>query len=177
MTRIPMIPEQPDDPATQALFDEVRARGIPVPNLYRVLGNAPAMLRGWLDFAWPLRLDAKTPRALRELVILRGAWVLDTRYEWTHHVPMGRAAGLSDAHIEALKDWQHSSLFTDAERAALRMADEVSLGDGASAEGVAELRRHFSDADATELVLTSCFYVCVSRFLKSAGVELEPGYR
>ena len=177
MTGIPMIPEHPDDPAVKALFEEVAARGIPVPNLYRVLGNAPAMLRGWLDFAWPLRLDATTPRSLRELVILRGAWVLRTEYEWAHHVPMGKAAGLTEERIEALKDWQGATHFTEAERAALRMADEVSLGEGASAECVAELRRHFSDADVTELVLTSCFYVCVSRFLKSAAVQLEADYR
>ena len=177
MSTIPMIEDQPDDAAARALFDEVRARGIPVPNLYRVLGNAPAMLRGWLDFAWPLRLDAKTPRMLRELIILRGAWASQTHYEWLHHVPMAAAAGVSAQQIEAVKAWQDSALFSPAERAALQMADEVTLGDGASAECIARLREHYSDEASTELVLTSCFYVCVSRFLKSAGVELEPGYR
>ena len=32
------------------------------------------------------------------------------------------------------------------------------------------------DAAVVELVLTASFYVCVSRFLQSMDVELEPGY-
>jgi len=73
MSRLRMVPLEPEDPALRAMFDEVRARGVPVPNLYRVIGHAPPMLRAWLDFAWPLRLQAKTSRRIRELLILRGA--------------------------------------------------------------------------------------------------------
>lgn len=175
MSRLPMVSEDPTDPKLRELFRELRGRGIEVSNLYRTLGNAPAMLRAWLDFAWPLRLDATTPRALRELVILRGATASRTEYEWVHHVKMAAAAGVSPERIEAVKAWQRSPLFTAAERASLRLADEVTLGDGASEDCIAQLRGHFSDSEVTELLLTACFYVCVSRFLKSAGVELEAG--
>ncbi len=39
--------------------------------------------------------EAKSPRALRELMILRGAQIMGADYEWTHHVPMARAAGVA----------------------------------------------------------------------------------
>jgi alkylhydroperoxidase family enzyme len=134
------------------------------------------MLRGWLDFAWPLRLEAKTPRALRELLILRGAWVSKTGYEWAHHVPMALAAGVSAERVEAVKHWQESNVFAQAERAVLQMADEVTLGPGASAACVERLKTHFDASQITELVLTASFYVCVSRLLSSAGVELEADF-
>ena len=97
MSRLQMVPIETQDPALRAMFDEVCARGIAVPNLYRVLGNAPPMLRAWLDFAWPLRLHAQTSRRIRELLIVRGAQVSGARYEWVHPVEMALAAGVPQA--------------------------------------------------------------------------------
>jgi alkylhydroperoxidase family enzyme len=174
MARLEIISNEPDDPELRAMFDEVRARGIPVPNLYRVMGHAPAMLRAWLDFAWPLRLHAKTPRGIRELLILRGAQVSDTHYEWVHHVPMALAAGVTQAQIDALPEWEHSTLFNAQEKAVLRLAEEVTRGPAASPESIEALRQQgFSKDEIVELTLTASFYVCVSRFLKSMDVDLE----
>ncbi len=179
MSRLPMLPAEPDDPALAALFAEVRARGWQVPNLYRVLGHAPRMLRAWLDFAWPLRLDVQASRGIRELLILRGAQVCGSRYEWAHHVPMALAAGVPQAQVDALNDeWRNSALFSAPEKAVLRLADEVTRGPGASAECIAALgQQGFSDTEITELTLTASFYVCVSRFLHSMDVPLEDEYR
>lgn len=177
MSRIPMLPPTPADPRVRAMFDEVRAHGIEVPNLYRVLGQSPELFRAWLDFAWPLRLHARTSRRLRELMILRGAQVAKTIYEWVHHVPMALAAGITQGEIDALAQWQASALFTPAERSALQLAEEVTIGPGASAACMADLKAHFSDQDVIELVLTASFYVCVGRFLSSVDVDLEPGYQ
>lgn len=177
MSRLPLLPLQPDDASLKAMFEEVRGRGIEVPNIYRTIGHAPAMLRAWLDMAWPLRLNAKTPRALRELVILRGATIAKTDYEWAHHVKMALAAGVPQAKIDALADWRASTQFDAKERAALRLADEVTVGPGASAECMAELGQHFAPAEQVELTLTASFYACVGRMLTSFAVELEEQYR
>lgn len=176
MSRLQMVPIETEDPALRAMFDEARARGIAVPNLYRVLGNAPPMLRAWLDFAWPLRLDARTPRRIRELLILRGAQVSGARYEWVHHAQMALAAGVTQAQIEALADWEQSALFGAQEKAVLRLADEVTRGPGASGECIAALKAQgFDAAEIVELTLTASFYVCVSRLLQSMDVQLEEG--
>lgn len=175
MSRLPMLPAEPADPALAGMFAEVRARGIEVPNLYRVLGHAPPMLRAWLDFAWPLRLQAQTGRAVRELLILRGAQVSGARYEWVHHVPMALAAGVSQSQVDALDDnWADCPLFSGPEKAVLRLADEVTRGPGASSACIAALQQQGFDATGiTELTLTASFYVCVSRFLQSLDVPLE----
>ena len=176
MSRLQMVPTEPGDPALKAMFDEVRARGIPVPNLYRVIGHAPPMLRAWLDFAWPLRLHAKTSRRIRELLILRGAQVSGARYEWVHHVAMALAAGVTQAQIDALGGWEGCALFTEQENAVLRLADEVTRGPAASSACIDALRQHgFGDAEIVELTLTASFYVCVARFLQSMDVPLEDG--
>ncbi|MCM5569731.1 carboxymuconolactone decarboxylase family protein [Burkholderiaceae bacterium FT117] len=174
MSRLKMLPAQPEDPAVAAMFDEVRARGVRPPNLYRVIGHAPEMLRAWLDFAWPLRLNAKTSRRIRELLILRGAQVSGANYEWVHHTKMALAAGVSQAQIDALADWEGSDLFDAEEKAVLRLAQEVTAGPAASAEAIDGLKKvGFDEAAIVELTLTASFYVCVARFLLSMDVELE----
>ncbi len=180
MARIPMLSQHPDDAGAKALFDQVRASRGPdfqLPDLYRVLGVAPPMFKAWLDFAWPLRLHAKTSRKTRELLILRGALVSRTPYEWAHHLPMAEEAGVSAEQIAALPQWQTASCFDDQEQAALRLADEVTRGPGASAEAITQLKLSgFEDDQVVELVLTASFYVCVGRFLTSMDVRPEPGY-
>ncbi len=175
--RLPLLPLEPADPAVAEMFEEVRARGWEIPNLYRVLAHSPEMLRAWLDFAWPLRLQARSERRIRELLILRGSQVSGTRYEWVHHVPMALAAGVTQAQIDALDDdWAASPRFDDREKSVLRLADEVTRGPGASAGCIAGLRQQgFSEAEVTELTLTASFYVCVSRFLLSMDIPLEEG--
>ncbi|HQP68361.1 MAG TPA: carboxymuconolactone decarboxylase family protein [Quisquiliibacterium sp.] len=176
MPVIPKTSEQPDDPALRAIFDEVRGRIDRVPDLYRLIGHSPALLRAWIDFAWPLRLNAKTSRATRELLILRGAQIGGVDYEWAHHIPMALEAGVPQAKIDALASWQDSPLFDARERAVLRLADEVTRGSGASEACMQALGAFYNHAEIVELTLTSSFYVCVSRFLTSMRLELEPDY-
>src|ERR671928_261415 len=81
------------------------------PNLYRGLGNHPALVAAWTEFSKMLRYDTRTPRALRELVILRGAQLMRSEYEWAQHLPMARKAGVSEAQIKELASWKTSSQF------------------------------------------------------------------
>jgi alkylhydroperoxidase family enzyme len=179
MTRLTMTPAKPADPALKQIYDEllaVRGPDFELPNLYRVLGRAPHMFRAWIDFAWPLRLKAGSARTIRELMILRGAQISQTDYEWAHHVPLALDAGVSQQQIDALASWPASGLFTAQEQSALRLAEEVTRGPAASEECITALKQFFSDEEVVELVLTASFYVCVGRFLKSMDVDLEPGF-
>lgn len=176
MARVNMVASDPEDPALRAMFEEIHARGIALPNLYRVLGLAPQMFRAWLDFAWPLRLHAKTARSMRELLILRGAQVSGATYEWAHHLGMAQAAGVTQAQIDALPLAEESPLFSPQEKSVIRLAEEVTRGPGASPACIELLKQQrFNDAEIVELVLTASFYVCVGRFLHSMDVDLEPG--
>lgn len=177
MPRIPLI-EDDADPRIADVYQALQAGGHRgFPNLYRLLGHAPDMLKAWTGLAWPLRNAAKTPRGLRELMILRGAQIMGADYEWTHHAPMARAAGVSQQKIDALSDWRATDSCTDIERVVLRLAEEITNGPGASAEAIAEARAHFSEGDIVELVLTSSFYACVGRILHSLDVPLEASHR
>lgn len=181
MPRVPMIPAQaPEHPELVEILDRLRAiRGLEAqfPTLYRVLGNAPAMFRGWVDFAWPLRSAARSERRLRELLIMRQAQISGARYEWAHHLPMALEAGVTPAQLAALPQWASASEFDPRERAILQLADEVANGPAASEATIAGLGdAGFEVDEVVELVLTASFYVCVARFLMSMNIEPEPEY-
>src|SRR5918996_5851026 len=98
------------------------------PNLYKALANHPQLVAAWTEFSKTLRHDTRTPRALRELVILRGAQLMRSEYEWAQHLPMARKAGVSEAQIQNLSCWKTSSHFDAREKAALALGEAVTRG-------------------------------------------------
>src|SRR5690242_8496022 len=67
--------------------------------------------------------DVLEPR-LRETVILRVAHLSKSEYELHHHIPLGRAAGLSEAELEAIANRHYDGL-PSLLGAAARFTDEV----------------------------------------------------
>ena len=172
----PIEPVDPgiDHPVLNRVFDRFRERGHEVPRLYRMLGTSPAMLEAWVSMAWPLRSEPVTDRGLRELLIMRTALLTRSSFEWQAHWPAAVRAGVSGAQLEALGDWEDSPEFSASERAALACTDEIVLGGGATPESVAGLRENFEAGECIELILTACFYVCVSATLQSLAIEADP---
>jgi len=149
--------------------------GTPV-NLYRALGNHAALTAAWTEFANAIRHDSRTPRALRELMILRTAQIARSEYEWAHHLRMARKAEVSEAKISALAGWRASKEFDDKERAALALTEAV-MACNVTDDVHVEVKKHFSDAEFVELSLTAGFYAMVSRMLDAMRVELDPDVR
>lgn len=176
MTRLPLKTDAELDDATRALFDGMTSRGAKVPDLYRLLANAPELLQAWTDLAWPLRNVGHAGRDLRELLIMRTAQLTGAKYEWAHHWSMAVAAGVSDARLHALKDWTASQLFTAPERAALGLADAMVRDGHPSEAAFKPVKALFDNAAVIQIVLTVAFYVCVARFAGALELDVEPGY-
>jgi len=166
---VPRVPLADFEPALQKRLEELWGKPV---KLYRALGNQPALVAAWTEFFASLRYQSTTPRALRELVILRTAQLARSEFEWAHHLAMARKAGVPEAQIEALADWRASREFDDRERAALALAEAVAAC-RVSDEVHAEIRRYFGDAEYVELCLTAAAYAMVSRMLDALGVELD----
>jgi alkylhydroperoxidase family enzyme len=167
------IPLKEFEPGLRKRLEELW--GTP-PNLYRALASHPAIVAAWTEFANTLRHGSRTPRALRELVILRGAQVSMSEYEWAQHLRMARKAGVREAQIAALAGWRASPEFDAREKAALQLAESVTSG-RVSDEVYREAMRHFDPHDYVELAVTAGFYAMVARVLDAMGVELEPEFR
>lgn len=167
------VPNAGFEPKLQARLEELWGRPV---NLYRALGNHPALVAAWTEFANAIRHDSRTPRSLRELMILRVGQLTKSEYEWAHHLRMARRAGVREAQIEALGQWRASAEFDARERAAIALADAVTACN-VTDEVHAECRKHFDEAQYVELSLTAGFYALVVRMLDALRVELDDDVR
>jgi alkylhydroperoxidase family enzyme len=170
---MPRVPLADFEPALKKRLEELW--GAP-PNLYKQLANHPKVIAAWNEFARTLRHDSRTPRALRELMILRGAQLMRSEYEWAQHLKMARKAGVREAQIGALAGWRDSDEFTGKERAALGLAEAVTQGHVPD-DVYADAMRHFDHQDYVELAVMAAFYAMVARVLDAMHVQLEDDFK
>jgi AhpD family alkylhydroperoxidase len=88
-----------------------------------------------------------------ELVQIRASQVNGCAYCVDHHVRDAREAGESDDRLHQLAVWRESSLYTGRERAALALAEAVTLLPGGVPDEVyAEAERHFEQRELAQLI-------------------------
>lgn len=115
---------------------------------------------------------------LREVMILRTCALTGAEYEWgVHAVAFGRPMGFSEDQLAATTEvvsLDEQSEWDDAERAVLRLADELHVTSSVSDALFAELERHLSHEQIIELCLASGWYHAISYVINAARVPLEP---
>jgi len=146
------------------------------PNLYRALGNHAPLAAAWTEFARAIRYESTTPRELRELVILRGAQLMRSEYEWAQHLKMARKFGVREAQIQTLAQWRGSKEFDEREQAALELAEAVTKGE-VTDKVYASVSKQFDHATYVELAMVAAFYAMVARMLDAMRIQLEPEAR
>jgi 4-carboxymuconolactone decarboxylase len=107
---------------------------------------------------------------LRETVILRVAHLSNSAYELHHHIPLGRAAGLTEAELSALGSGEYAAL-SPLLAAAARFTDEVVARLSPADETLAQLRKHASDQILVNIVLTIGCYMSIARLIAVTGIE------
>lgn len=175
MARVSLIdPAAASEAVRPQLEQMARERGR-VFNIYRAMAHSPNALAAVTGLARALWFESELPRPLQELIILRVAQLTGSDYEWGRHRLTARTVGLADAKVEALGSWRDSDAYDAAERAALTLVDETTRDIEASAEAVAELRRHFSEQQTVEITLLAGMYRMVAGFLRSLAIDQEAG--
>ena len=174
MARVPLIGEDREDLA--ALIGRVKAERGRLINLYRVLLNSPPVAESWLDFNSTIRFNTTVEPALRELIILRVSILNGAQYQARiHGATHALKAGVTKAQIEALADWRSSSLFTDADRAALAWTDAMTRDIEVPDALHADLKRHFDDRQIVEMTVLAGAYNMHTRVARALKIDAEPG--
>jgi uncharacterized peroxidase-related enzyme len=139
-----------DVAATRAAFEGVRKRLGTVPNLFRVVGNAPAVLNGYLAFAGSFGKGAVSP-ALGERIAIAVAEADGCEYCLAAHAAIGAGAGLSEDAIAAA---QAGTAADPRDAAAIAFARAVLANQGrAPGEDLARVRAAgWDDAAIVEII-------------------------
>ena len=172
ISRLPPLP-QPLDPILQEMFDKRRAQGGAIINLQIATGHAPKFTRAASTMAFTIRFDAKTPRRLLELVIMRTAEIVGSTYEINQHIPLMKMCGYSEAQIAALPQWQASNLFDDKERATLAYVEQMTHGGDVDDPTFAALQKFLTPQEIVEITYTVGNYYANGLLTKALRIEVE----
>jgi uncharacterized peroxidase-related enzyme len=173
MSRLPIPASIEASPAaSQPLLEAVKKQLGVVPNLFRLVGNSPAALEGYLGLNGALArgaLEAPT----RERIALAVAEVNGCDYCLSAHSYLGKnLAKLSDAEIAANRDGGSADPKADA---AVRFAVELvnSRGHVSEADVKAVRQAGYSDAQVIEIVLHVALNTLTNYVNEMAKTEID----
>jgi len=174
MARISLI-EEKDHPEIAPLIDKIKAgRRGGLLNVYKLLLHSPPLAETWLDHVGAVRWKTSLTGRLRELLVIRIAYVNGIDYVLNQHVPgLAVAEGVSVAECDALKDWRKAGAFNAAEQAALAYADAMVLQTSVSDDVFAELKMHYDERAIVEISVLIGSYLMHNRVMKALAIDLE----
>jgi alkylhydroperoxidase family enzyme len=111
---------------------------------------------------------------LREILIIRVGWRLGSDYILKQHIPkLAEPEGLDpDACAALLKD--NADYFSGPERAAISLADELTLSACLSDNTTRELKSAYNDRMLVEMMVLVSTYNMHARFVAGLDIDLEP---
>src|SRR5579883_139834 len=173
MARISYVDEN-DHPEIAPLIDKVKAgRRGGLLNVYKLLLHSPPLAETWLDHVGAVRWKTKLSGRLREVLVIRIAYVNGIAYVLNQHVPaLAAAEGITVAECDALKDWRSSDMFSPAERAALAYADAMVLQTLVPDDLFAELKRHYDERAIVEISVLIGTYLMHNRVMQALKIDL-----
>jgi alkylhydroperoxidase family enzyme len=126
-----------------------------------------------------IRHHSKLDPRLRELAILQVGYLARSPYEYSHHVKLGREAGVSDDDIRAIKEETagRPSKLDPLATAVLRAAREMTSGIAMSDDSFATLEKALGREQVIDLTLAIAFYNGVVRLLGTLQIDVEAEYQ
>jgi AhpD family alkylhydroperoxidase len=143
--------------------------------IFRVLLNHPKLASGLNDLLARMLWQGKLDKRLRELAIMRIAWLTACEYEWSQHWRVAQGLGVSAEDLAGVRNWQSHAEFGSAERAVLAATDDVVREGTVSAESWTACKREFGADQAVlvELVTAISAWRMIASILQSLEIPLE----
>ena len=144
-------------------------------NVYRALANADKVFTGWMLAGHAALTSPVVPVRLREIVVLRTAFLMDSRYELGQHRDVARTAGLSADEIKAVtseSDWQQD-YFDAAELALLQLTTELVTTRNVSAEVFDQVQTALGSEATMEVLMVISRYAGLALMLNALEVDLD----
>ncbi|GAB2770570.1 carboxymuconolactone decarboxylase family protein [Streptomyces daliensis] len=122
------------------------------------------------------------PKSTQELMALRASQINGCGWCIDAHTKDATAAGESPVRLHLVAAWREATVFTEAERAALALAEEgtriADAHQGVSDETWAQVRKHYDDDQTAALVCLVAMINAANRLaviVHQRGGSYEPG--
>lgn len=139
-----------------------------------IMAKIPPVLRGMAELAPLLYTPGSVGLELKALVTYITSTAAGCYYCSSHQMLSAAETGVSEEKIKAAWEYESSPLFSDAERAALRLGHHAGLVPNATTdEDFDELKKYFSEEQILELVAVIAMFGFLNRWNDTIGTTLE----
>ena len=151
-------------------------RGDQTIDVFKTCLRHTELCRNWMPFTRYILGTTSTlaPRD-RELLILRTSALSHADYDWGHHVPAAKRAGLTDEEIARIAKGPEAGGWSAFDATLLRAADELHRDQFITDATWTALAKTYNERQMMDAIFTVGQYTMVSMFLNSASVQRESG--
>jgi uncharacterized peroxidase-related enzyme len=177
MSRISKLERDAITTEMNALYDKIYAQRGNVPNMFRTMAHRPEIFSTMMAHFSAVLNTGTVSTKLKELIIVRTSQINVTPYCLASHTTLARGLGWTDDQLDHLSDWRTRTDFSQAEKAALRLAETVTRdANSLTDEQFSELKSFFSDGEIVELLCAIGLFNYFNRFNNALRMEpTKPG--
>ena len=149
-----------------------------VPNSMFTMARVPGLLPAFQSLAGAILGQPLIPRDLAQMVAMMASVGSGCRYCQAHTGHTAERMGIGADKLEAIWNFETSDLFTDAERAALRIAfHSGQVPNAATADDFDNARTFYNDDEIASIVSVCALFGYLNRWNDTMATSLEDSPR
>ena len=173
MPRIRRLNRSEVSPELRGIYDRYLQQRGNVPYFFRTVAHRPQIFETMIAHMEAVLSTGTLPTRLKELVVVRTSQLNCTAYCLASHTAISLKLGWTPEHLAALNDWQNSTLFSEAEKQAIHLAESMTLHSHEYTDAdMSSLRRFYSEGEVVELMAAIGLFNYFNRF--NNLLQMEP---
>ena len=164
-----------DFPDLEPVFQLVEAGMGFLPNSMLIMARRPALVQAFAGLGAEVQLNHGLPDGLREMIAYMASKASGCLYCQAHtHHGVGANNSIAAEKMADIWSYETSDLFSDAERAALRVAQGAGQVPNAVDDAdFGALKKHFNETEIVGIVSIISFFGFLNRWNDTFGTALE----
>lgn len=144
------------------------------PNSIQTMARRPNIVRAFMQLNQAVLYEGSVSEELKMLVSLIASQAAGCRYCQAHMANLSKIYDASAEKIARVWEFETADCFSDAERAALRLAYKGALAPAqATKEDFAAAYKYFSEEEVVEIVASIALFGFLNRWNDTMATELE----
>ncbi len=134
----------------------------------------PTLAEVFSQFNIHLLTTNTLPIRLRQIAIMRTAWICKATYMWSSHLNTSIRCGLPPSIFRPIQVGADDPYFTQFERVVIRATEDLIRDKKISDANWQELMQEWSNQQMLDFLFTVGAYVTVAGVMRSTGVQRNP---
>jgi uncharacterized peroxidase-related enzyme len=162
------------DDELKALHDHYTATRGFMPNSIMTMSRRPGIAKAFGALNQAVLYEGTVPVETKMLVALMSSYAAGCQYCQSHMANLSSIYDAPDEKIAAIWEFESSELFSEAERAALRLAlKSATLPNAAEQSDFDELAKYYDEGQIVEIVASISLFGYLNRWNDTMATQLE----